>query len=156
LAISVNRDGAGAAQPAPLVTFKTKAETLEALAPLLRHGHVLPQVRFSVGDWRSDAARVLASVAAAPWGLGRLIVRSSARGEDGLVSSQAGRYETVLGVVGSTAVAEAIDRVSDSFRNNGSDDDQIFVQPMLERLVSAIISRLFIASRRGLMPAPHR
>src|SRR6516164_1731769 len=71
LAISAKRDGMGAAWPAPVVAFKTKAETLEALAPLLRNGLVLPQVRFSVGDWRSDAASALASVAAAPWGSGR-------------------------------------------------------------------------------------
>ena len=83
LAVCARRNGAGAAQPARLVAFKTKAESLEALAPLLRNGRVLPQVRFSVGDWRSDAAGVLAAVAAAPWGSDRVIVRSSARGEDG-------------------------------------------------------------------------
>jgi adenylylsulfate kinase-like enzyme len=137
LAISAQRHDAVAAQPAPPVAFKTKAETLESLAPLLRNGHVLPQVRFSVGDWRSDAAGVLASVAAAPWGSGRVIVRSSARGEDGPVSSQAGRYDSVIGVIGSAAVAEAIDKVSASFGNDGSDDDQIFVQPMLERVAMA-------------------
>src|SRR5580700_6434725 len=37
-AVCVRRDGAGAAQSAPLVAFKTKAESLEALAPLLRNG----------------------------------------------------------------------------------------------------------------------
>jgi len=137
LAISAKRDGMGAAWPAPVVAFKTKAETLEALAPLLRNGLVLPQVRFSVRDWRSDAAGVLASVAAAPWGSGRVIVRSSARREDCPVSSQAGRYATVIGVVGSAAVAEAIDRVFESFGKDGSDDDQIFVQPMLERVAMA-------------------
>ena len=137
LAACARPDGAGAAQPARLVAFKTKAETLEALAPLLRNGHVLPQVRFSVGDWRSDAAGVLAAVTAAPWGSDRVIVRSSARGEDGAASSQAGRYDSVLGVVGIAAVAQAIDRVIDSFANDGSDDDQIFVQPMLDRVAMA-------------------
>ena len=34
--------------------FETKAETLETLAPLLRNGRVLPQVRFTVGEWRAD------------------------------------------------------------------------------------------------------
>src|SRR5271170_2624909 len=68
LAVCARRDGAHAAQPARLVTFKTKAESLEALAPLLRNARVLPQVRFSVGDWRSDAAGMLAAVTAAPWG----------------------------------------------------------------------------------------
>ena len=38
LAVCAGRNGAGAAQPARLVAFKTKAETLEALAPLLRNG----------------------------------------------------------------------------------------------------------------------
>jgi adenylylsulfate kinase-like enzyme/phosphohistidine swiveling domain-containing protein len=137
LAVCARREGAGAAQPARLVAFRTKAESLEALAPLLRNGRVLPQVRFSVGDWRSDAAGVLAAVTAAPWGSDRVIVRSSAQGEDGAASSQAGRYDSVLGVVGSTAVAQAIDRVIDSFASNGSDDDQIFVQPMLDRVAMA-------------------
>ena len=138
LAVCARRDGAGVAQSASLVAFKTKGESLEALAPLLRHGRVLPQVRFSVGDWRSDAAAVLAALAAAPWGSDRVIVRSSALSEDGAAgSSQAGRYDSVLGVVGSASVAEAIDRVIDSFANEGSDDDQIFVQPMLDRVPMA-------------------
>jgi len=137
LAACARPNGAVAAQPGRLVAFKTKAETLEALAPLLRKGRVLPQVRFSVGDWRSDAARVLAAVAAARWGSDRVIVRSSARGEDGAASSQAGRYKSVLGVVGSAAVAQAIGRVIDSFGDEGSSDDQIFVQPMLDGVAMA-------------------
>jgi adenylylsulfate kinase-like enzyme/phosphohistidine swiveling domain-containing protein len=137
LAVCTEPDGAVAAQPAPPVAFQTKAETLEALAPLLRTGRVLPQVRFSVGDWRADAARVLAAVAAAPWGSDRVIVRSSARGEDGAASSRAGRYDSVLGVVGSAAVAQAIGRVIDSFGDEGGPDDQIFVQPMLDGVAMA-------------------
>lgn len=136
LAVCARRDGIGAAQPTRHVAFKTKAESLETLAPLLRNGRVLPQVRFSVDDWRSNAAGVLAAIAAAPWGSDRVIVRSSARGEDGAASSQAGKYDSVLGVVGSTAVAQAIDRVIDSFAADGS-DDQIFVQPMLDRVAMA-------------------
>ena len=149
LAACARRNGTGAAQPARIVDFKTKAESLEVLAPLLRHARVLPQVRFSVGDWRSDAARVLAAVAAAPWGSGRVIVRSSARAEDAARNSQAGKYDSVLGVAGSAAVAEAIDRVIASFahdegenagqgeRHDRSDDDQNFVQPMLDRVAIA-------------------
>ena len=138
LAVCVSRDGAGAAQPAGRVAFKTKAETLEALAPLLRNGRVLPQVRFSAADWRTDPAGVLAAVTAAPWGSDRVIVRSSARSEDGAAGrSQAGRYDSVLGVVGGATVAHAIDQVIESFGNEGSDDDQIFVQPMLDRTAMA-------------------
>ncbi len=135
VALSARRDPVGARKPAHLVEFKTKAETLEVLAPVLRNARVLPQIRFSAGDWRSDAARVLAAVTTAPWGSGRVIVRSSARGEDGAERcSQAGRYDSVLGVAGSAAVAQAIERVIDSFGDGRRDDDQIFVQPMLDHV----------------------
>ena len=50
---------------------------------------------------------------------------------------QAGKYDSVLGVAGSAAVAEAIEQVIDSFADDGSDDDQIFVQPMLDRVAMA-------------------
>jgi adenylylsulfate kinase-like enzyme/phosphohistidine swiveling domain-containing protein len=137
LAVCARRDGPDTAQATRLVAFKTKAESLEALAPLLRNGRVLPQVRFSVGDWRSDAAAVLAAVKATPWGSDRVIVRCSARSEDGAASSQAGKYDSVLGVVGGAAMAQAIDRVIGSFANEGSDDDQFFVQPMLDGVAMA-------------------
>jgi len=138
LALCVRRNSVGAAQSARPIAFKTKAESLEALAPLLRNARVLPQVRFSVGDWRSEPTRVLAAVAAEPWGSDRVIVRSSARNEDRAERrSQAGRYHSVLGVVGSPAVAQAIGRVIDSFANEGSDNDRIFVQPMLDRVAMA-------------------
>ena len=137
LAVCVNGNGAGSAQPAGHVAFKTKAESLEALAPLLRNGLVLPQVRFSVSDWRSDRAGVLAAVTAAPWSSSRVIVRSSARGEDGVTRSQAGKYDSVLGVVGSAEIAAAIDQVVVSFADDKSDADQIFVQPMLDRVAMA-------------------
>ena len=40
-------------------------------------------------------------------------------------------------MAGSTAVAQAIQQVIASFDSEGSDDDQIFVQPMLERVAMA-------------------
>jgi phosphohistidine swiveling domain-containing protein len=133
LAVGTARNGAP-----PAVAFKTKAESLEALAPLLRKGRVLPQVRFSVSDWRSDAAGVLAAVAATPWGSNSVIVRSSARGEDGAArNSQAGRYDSVLGVTGSAAIAQAVERVIESFGDEASPDDRIFTQPMLDHVAMA-------------------
>ncbi len=131
------QDGVRGASRARVLAFKTKAESLEALAPLLRNGRVLPQVRFSVRDWHSDCAGMLARIAAAAWGGGRVIVRSSARGEDSYLASQAGRYDSVLGVIGNAAVSAAIDRVIDSFGEDRTEDDQIFVQPMLDRVAMA-------------------
>jgi glutamine kinase len=141
LAVCAPRNGTAAAQRPRPVAFRTKAESLEALAPLLHSARVLPQVRFSVADWRSDADVVLAAVAAAPWGSGRVIVRSSARDEDAARNSQAGKYDSVLGVTGSDALAQAIERVIASFTHDERDAagsrDQIFVQPMLDRVAMA-------------------
>ena len=126
------------ASPVPLVQFSSKAETLQAVAPLLRSAAVLPQVRFSVADWRANAVGVLARIAAAPWGSGRMIVRSSAHDEDGPSShSQAGKYDSIAGVCGSTEVAQAVERVIESFGPSATHDDQIFVQPMLGHVAMA-------------------
>ena len=67
----------------------TKAETLERLAGALTTAHDLPQVRFSVGDWRTAPDAVLERLQA--WAHQSVAVRSSAQGEDGCSGSQAKR-----------------------------------------------------------------
>jgi glutamine kinase len=135
LTVCMSPDGQGR-RPAAVV-FQTKAESLELLAPVLHTARVLPQVRFSVGYWHSDAAGCLAAVAAMPWGSDRVIVRSSARCEDATRNSQAGRFDSIPGVMGSAAVAQAVERVIESFADDVCDEDQIFVQPMLDRVAMA-------------------
>jgi adenylylsulfate kinase-like enzyme/phosphohistidine swiveling domain-containing protein len=132
----VMREATRVARSVGTLSFGTKAETLEALAPRLRTARILPQVRFSVTEWRADRARVLAKIAAERWSSRPVIVRSSAQGEDGPTSSQAGRYDSVLGVLGSADLAQAIEQVIASFAG-GSPNDQVFVQPMLERVAMA-------------------
>jgi adenylylsulfate kinase-like enzyme len=119
------------------VTFATKAETLATLAPRLRTARILPQVRFTVGEWSADQARVLAEIRNEPWSAKPLIVRSSAQNEDGATSSQAGRYDSILGVVGEDRLIRAIGEVIASFTAGGNAQDQVFVQPMLERVAVA-------------------
>lgn len=133
----VARNDAGATGPAAAVAFSTKAETLETLAPQLHSARILPQVRLSVAEWIADRAGVLARIADQHWSSRPVIVRSSARSEDGPVSSQAGRYDSVLGVQGSKEISDAIDQVIASFAENGNISDQIFVQPMLDRVAMA-------------------
>jgi len=137
LAVCCNGNGHAGARPEKVFSFKTKAESLERLAPLLQSARILPQVRFSLGDWRADPLAVTASINSTPWGSGRVIVRSSARCEDGARTSQAGRYDSVLGVVGSQAIAQAVEKVIESFAQEGGADDQVFVQPMLDHVAVA-------------------
>jgi glutamine kinase len=128
---------AGPPPAAGAAEFATKAETLEQLAPLLRTGRILPQVRFSVAEWRAGSAALLSRIGAERWGGAPVIVRSSARNEDGAANSQAGRYDSVLGVLGSTQIAQAVAQVIGSYTAGGSDDDQVFVQPMVEHVAMA-------------------
>ncbi|MGA2216164.1 MAG: adenylyl-sulfate kinase [Bryobacteraceae bacterium] len=118
------------------VQFGTKAETLDRLAPLLRSAAILPQVRFSVGEWRGDPHGVLKRVAAAPWASETLIVRSSAKSEDSSSESQAGKFTSVAGVDGCAALAPAVERVIASYEGN-CEHDQVFVQPMLTDVAMA-------------------
>ena len=149
--ICVIPDGGPWARSVRRVAFQTKAETLEAVGPYLNQARVLPQVRFQVGEWRANPGGCLDSIKALPWASGRVIVRSSARGEDGAAgSSQAGKYGSVLGVVGRVAIAEAVDRVIASFGDNRDEGDQVFVQPMLDRVAMA-----GVAFSRSLSGAPY-
>jgi len=113
------------------VEFGTKAETLERLGPLLRSAVILPQVRFSVADWRGDQQNVLRRIWEVPWASGALIVRSSAKSEDSSSESNAGKFTSVAGVEGAAAIAPAVERVIASFEAGACQHDQIFVQPML-------------------------
>ena len=112
------------------LAFGTKAETLERLAPLVHRARILDLVYFAVAEWESDRSAVLQRLSqrfAAAW----LAVRSSAAGEDGADSSQAGAYSSYLDVDGADrhALEQAIDAVIASYPGNPL--DQVLVQPML-------------------------
>ncbi len=109
--------------------FRSKAETLEALSPRVKAARILPCLHFSVAEWRDSPAAVLGRL---DW-VGPLIVRSSAAGEDGAASSQAGKYLSLLHVEAAD-LAEAIDRVAASYAACGpriDTADRILIQPML-------------------------
>ena len=110
--------------------FGTKAETLQRLAPLVHRAKVLDLVYFGVAEWETDRSGVLRRVAAR-FGAARLAVRSSAAGEDGAESSQAGAYSSYLDVDGADPLAleQAITAVVASYPGNPL--DQVLVQPML-------------------------
>jgi glutamine kinase len=130
-------DGERPSTSPSVVQLGTKAETLERLAPILRSAAILPQVRFSTGEWRADPQDVLKRISAAPWGSEALIVRSSAKCEDSSSESKAGQFTSVAGVEGATAVSAAVERVIASYAGNDCQDDQVLVQPMLREVSMA-------------------
>jgi hypothetical protein len=121
----------------------SKARTLDRLRSVVRTAAVLEQVRFSVEEWRLDAAAILARVRK-ELPAGRLIVRSSAAGEDSWSASGAGRYQSVLDVdpVQPQALEAAISRVAESLLAGGGGEaaagvHEVFVQPCLEQVAAS-------------------
>ena len=113
------------------LSFGTKAETLDRVASVVTRAQVLPQRRFTRTDWERDRGSVMHQVADAfP---GSVIVRSSAASEDQAGASNAGRFASVLSVVGPAALSSAIDTVVGSLPL-GDGQDQFFVQPMLDNV----------------------
>lgn len=108
----------------------TKAETLQRLRPVLTTAIVLPQVCFSVASWQRHPEEILLQILRHEWSTCDLIVRSSARSEDGAGSSSAGKYLSVPNVKGKEAITTAVSSVVDSY-GEFSLDDQVFVQPMV-------------------------
>ena len=108
----------------------TKAEALAELEGVVRGASILPQFRFTVGDWQIDRLRVLTNFREVAWQADAVIVRSSGIDEDGDQWSKAGQYESVADVNGESELIAAIDKVVTSYPDNSS-LNQIFVQPML-------------------------
>lgn len=127
------------------VTFGTKAETLRALAQRLRRSYVLPLQSFDHATWEREREDCLARAAELEHGGSTLlVVRSSAKREDGAESSCAGAFESILGVPRQdpAALAAAIEEV---FASYGEPDpaDQVLLQPQLSgvRLAGVLFSR---------------
>ncbi|HZP87696.1 MAG TPA: PEP/pyruvate-binding domain-containing protein [Burkholderiales bacterium] len=123
----------------PRFEFGTKAENLLRLKPLLRNAKVLDLTHFSVEQWREQKSRILKRIAQR-LPQASVIVRSSARCEDGARASMAGAFASVLNVNGRCpwSLAAAIEQVVASM--TGSPLDQVLVQPMLrDVLVAGVI-----------------
>ncbi|MSX12174.1 MAG: sugar metabolism cluster protein [Actinobacteria bacterium] len=112
----------------------TKAESLERLRPMDHGGVIGAQVSFTAERWATEPKAITDQILDQLPGE-RLIVRSSARSEDGWLESGAGRYTSILDVERTTpALTEAISDVLASY-GTAADDDQVLVQEMLTNVV---------------------
>ncbi|MBT3366088.1 MAG: phosphoenolpyruvate synthase [Nitrospina sp.] len=115
------------------IPFGTKSETLESLESILRSAKILPQVRFSVNEWRGDPPKVINRIKQNSWLDISLIVRSSSYSEDSAKQSLAGHFVSCQSVKGEPNITSAVEKVISSF-DESQGEDQIFVQPMLNNV----------------------
>ena len=112
--------------------FNTKSKTLENLYGNIKNGIVLPQISFNVRDWQDSSYLDIVFNSKISWinNTTPVIVRSSSQNEDSMEHSLAGHFESVLNVIGKENLIEAISKVVKSL-DQGSQEDEIFIQPML-------------------------
>ncbi|MCZ6788575.1 MAG: hypothetical protein O7D33_01300, partial [Chloroflexi bacterium] len=142
---SVSLDTLAAPLYDPIATARTvfggKGRTLEQVAPLIQSAVVLKQVRFSVADWSSAPAPIIAKIQQT-FGTTHVVVRSSAHAEDGLDESGAGRFKSVLDVpVGhKDRLSAGVNEVVSSYTTNGRAEhgmDEVLVQRHVGNLAAS-------------------
>ncbi len=111
--------------------FGSKAHNLAALVGKLDRACLLPQLAFSVGEWRLDQERCMRAIGDQPWSSGALAVRSSAQAEDQLEGSLAGKFDSRLDVRYAPSLRDAIEAVISSY-GKPDDRDEVLIQPMIE------------------------
>jgi len=111
----------------------TKADTLARLRGMISSAVILDQVSFSIADWKRAPKEILRS-AQDKFESNSLVVRSSARSEDGFSNSNAGAYTSLLNVDAQSGLEDAISTVIASYEN-ACPEDQVLIQPMLESVL---------------------
>lgn len=113
-----------------MVSFATKAATLYHLRPILTTAKILPVVIYKVGDLYPPYDEVYARLCHEGLSDKTLIVRSSAKNEDTIQSSNAGKFLSIGNVCGKEALVDAIQQVADAMGTN--EENEIFIQPYLQ------------------------
>lgn len=111
--------------------FGTKAETLARLHKLVTKSHIEDQVSFTLNDWNQKRDDIINAIQET-FHKAKVVIRSSAIGEDSFESSNAGEFLSILNVDSENAdtLIENIQKVFNSYHTtNGL--HQCLVQPML-------------------------
>ena len=122
--------------------FKTKADTLKQLTELVKQSKIEKIYAFTVEEWQRSRIGILKHISSNF--NKKIIVRSSAVGEDSTISSKAGSYESILNVNTSSKkeITNAINSVISSYKikNNNNNDNQILIQNQtLNVVISGVI-----------------
>ena len=123
--------------------FTSKSDVLKLLKKKIKFSRIEKILDFTVKDWQKNKNKILELIIVA-FPNKKLIIRSSAIGEDSEKNSEAGRYESVLNINSNSKaqLISAINHVIISYeeKNNLNKNNQILVQTQtLDIITSGVI-----------------
>jgi len=133
--------------------FKTKSETLQELKKRIKKCKIEKIYDFTVIEWENDAGLVLNEISRNF--KSKVIVRSSAHGEDSSEKSEAGSYQSILNINPNSkkSVKKAVNDVINSYKikKNLNPQNQILIQ----KQVTDIITSGVILTRENKQGLPY-
>ena len=110
--------------------FSSKADTLEFFHKKIKKSKIEKLIIVSVKEWYKNQNIILSKIKQNF--SGKIIIRSSARGEDSLDTSQAGKFQTVLNIKSTekNEIKNAVNQIINSYITKGKDDElnQVLIQ----------------------------
>ena len=117
--------------------FTSKANVLKFLQPKLKKSRIEKIFDFTVKEWKNEKKLIILKIKT-QFKKGKIIVRSSAIGEDSIEKSNAGIYESILNVQvdDEKNILKAITSVIKSYNANGNYDEnsQILIQNQTQNI----------------------
>ncbi len=120
--------------------FTSKSNVLRFLQNKVKYSSIEKIFDFTVGEWETNNDLILSKIRS-NFSKRKVIVRSSAMGEDSEETSQAGSYESILNINSNSKkqLISAINQVIKSYfdKNNHNDKNQILVQTQTQNIISS-------------------
>jgi glutamine kinase len=117
--------------------FTSKANVLKFLQTKLKKSKIEEIFIFSVNDWKTNKHEILSNIQA-QFNRKKIIVRSSAIGEDSIEKSSAGAYESILDVMTNSKeeISKSVNSVIRSYQknNNYNKNNQILIQNQTSKI----------------------
>ena len=134
--------------------FITKADTLRFLKTRIKKSKIEELLVFTISEWNANE-KIIVKEISNNFKNKKIIIRSSAKGEDSIKKSEAGNYESILNVKANSGieVSNAVKKVIKSYNEKGNFNikNQILIQ---EQTKNIFLSGVII-TRSGKIGAPY-
>ncbi len=119
------------------INLSSKAELLEELSQVVTKSKILPIFHFTVYEFLKKKDEIITKIESKF--NSSIIIRSSSFLEDNKLSSNAGKFNSVLNVNPSSKkeIVEGIEKVISSYSQKDNKRDKVFIQPMLTNVSMA-------------------